>query len=108
MRATSFPVVTGIPQGASRFLEDLWKTAPWRVAVPSTVGVLVIALSPAFVIRRARLFHQLRPEEQERLLSRWMTARLYLARLLFFAVKSQALVAPAARRAPAAPRLDPV
>jgi hypothetical protein len=87
------PVVGGVPQGASRFLEDLWRNAPWRVALPSTVGVLAIVLSPPFVIRRARLFHRLRPEEQERLLARWMTARLYLLRLLFFAVKSQALVA---------------
>jgi hypothetical protein len=91
--AAMVPVVEDVPTGASHFLEDLWKLAPWRVAFPSTVGVLLVAISPLVAVRRAKLFHQLVPAERDRVLSWWMEARLYVARLLFFAVKSQALLA---------------
>ena len=91
--AAMVPVGPGIPTGASGFLEDLWRDAPWRIALPSTLGVLLIALSPPLVLGRARGFHRLDGADQQRLLQRWLQARPYPFRLLFFAVKSQALVA---------------
>ena len=91
--AAMVPVGAAVPAGAASFLEDLWRAAPWRIALPSTLGVLAIALSPLLVLGRARVFHQLGAADQQRLLQRWLTARPYPLRLLFFAVKSQALVA---------------
>ena len=91
--AAMVPVTTEIPAGAAGFVEDLWHAAPWRIALPSTLGVLAIALSPLLFLGRPRLFHQLAPGDQQRLLQRWLRVRLYPLRLMFFAVKSQALVA---------------
>ena len=91
--AAIVPVVPHTPGGAAMFLEDLWRSAPWRIALASTVGVLLIAISPAVVVGRFTLFHRLPVDDQERVLQRLMNARLYLVRLLFVAVKGQALVA---------------
>jgi len=101
--AAMVPAVPGIPRGAERFLEDLWRVSPTRVALGSTVAVLVIALSPPLVLGRWRPFHRLTAEEQETALHRLLGARAYPLRLVFTAVKMQALVAvlrdPDCRRA---------
>jgi hypothetical protein len=91
--AAMVPVTMDIPTGAAGFIEDLWRAAPWRIALPSTLGVLAIALSPPLLLGRFRLFHQLDAPDQQRLLQRWLRVRLYPLRILFFAVKGQALVA---------------
>ena len=87
------PIAEGVPEGAARFLEDMWRVASLRVSVPSIAGALLIALSPALVLGRLTTFHRLTPADRQRLLSKLMTARLYPVRLLFYGVKSQALVA---------------
>jgi hypothetical protein len=100
--AAMVPVLPGPGAGATTFLEDLWREAPRRLALASTVGVLLIALSPPLVLGRLTLFHRLRRDEQERLLGKLLGVRSYPLRMLVFGVKSQALVAvlrdPAARK----------
>lgn len=83
----------GVPDGAATFLEDLWRTAPLRVWLPSAAGALLIALSPPIVLGRFTLFHRLSAADRQRLLEKLMTSRPYTTRLLFYGVKSQALVA---------------
>jgi hypothetical protein len=100
--AALVPVSEGVPPGAETFLEDLWRTAPWRVALSCTLAVVVIALSPPLLLGRPALFHTLSPADRERLLARWARADAYLLRMLLTGVKGQALVAvlrdPACRR----------
>ena len=74
--AAMVPIAEGVPEGAARFLEDLWRVASLRVSVPSIAGALLIALSPALVLGRLTTFHRLTPEDRQRLLSKLMTARL--------------------------------
>lgn len=87
------PDVPAVPEGAASFLEDLWRVAPRRVALATTLGALLVCFSPVFVIGRPTLFHRLAVADRERLLQRLMTARPYPFRLWFFGVKSMALVA---------------
>lgn len=96
------PVEAGVPDGAASFAEDVWRVAPIRVALATTLGALLVCFSPVFVIGRPTLFHRLSVEDRERLLARLMNARAFPIRLWFFGVKSMALVAvlrdPACRR----------
>jgi hypothetical protein len=91
--AAMVPIAPGVPEGAAAFVEDLWRAAPLRISLPSICGALLIALSPPFLLGRPTTFHRLPQEERQRLLAKLMTARPYLLRLLFYGVKSQALVA---------------
>lgn len=87
------PATSRIPGGAERFLEDLWRVAPRRVALGSTLAVLAIALSPPLTLRRWAVFHRLSADEREAALRALLTVRLYPLRLLVTGVKMQALVA---------------
>ena len=87
------PVGDGVPAETRRFLDDLWRDAPIRVALATTVGALAVQLSPPLLLRRFTVFTRLDADERERLLARWMTADAYAMRLLFYGVKSMALVA---------------
>lgn len=91
--AAVVPVTPGVPEGAATFVEDLWRVAPVRVALLTTLGALAVSLSPVVVIGRPTLFHRLSPADRERVLERMMRARPYVFRLLFYGVKSMALVA---------------
>jgi hypothetical protein len=91
--AAVVPVAPGVPRGAATFLEDLWEVAPARVTLATALGALAIALSPPLVLGRLTVFPRLAREEQEALLARLAEARPYLVRLLFYGVKSMALVA---------------
>jgi len=101
--AAMVPVAPGPAPGAEGFLVDLWEVAPMRVALATALGAWLIALSPPLVLRRPTVFPRLSPDDQERLLTRLMAADAYPVRLLFYGVKSMALVAvlrdPATRRA---------
>jgi hypothetical protein len=87
------PVANGIPGGAERFLEDLWRVAPRRVAFGSTVAVLAIAISPPLTLRRWAAFHQLSADERDAAVRILLGFRFYPLRLMVTAVKMQALVA---------------
>ena len=87
------PAVSGIPGGAERFLEDLWHVSPPRVALGSTLAVLLIALSPPVVLGRWRPFHRLSADEQDAALQRMLAVKAYPLRLVVTGVKMQALVA---------------
>jgi len=91
--AAVVPVAPGVPPGAATFLEDLWEVAPARVALATALGALAIALSPPLVLGRFAVFPRLSRDEQEQLLRRLSEASPYLVRLLFYGVKSMALVA---------------
>ena len=91
--AAIVPVTGDVPDRAATFLEDLWQVAPVRVALLTSVGALAVCLSPIVVIGRPTLFHRLSEADQQRLLERMMEARPYVFRLLFYGVKSMALVA---------------
>lgn len=97
------PVEPGVPDGAASFVEDLWRVAPVRVALATTLGALLVCFSPVFVIGRPTLFHRLPAEQQDRLLERLSNVRAFPIRLWVFGVKNMALVAvlrdPACRRA---------
>ena len=96
------PVPGGIPEETDRFLDDLWRDAPLRVALATTLGAVAVQCSPPFLLGRPTVFTRLAPGERERLLARLMASDAYLGRLLFYGVKSMALVAvlrdPAVRR----------
>lgn len=87
------PIAPGVPDGAATFVEDVWRDAPLHIFLPSIAGALVIVFSPPLLLGRPTLFHRLSTADQQRLLTKLMTARPYLLRLLFYGVKSQALVA---------------
>jgi hypothetical protein len=91
--AAFVPVEDGVPDEARRFLDDLWRDAPVRVALATSVGALAVQLSPPLILRRFTVFTRLGPDERERVMTRLMTADAYLVRLLFYGVKSMALVA---------------
>lgn len=91
--AAFVPVEPGIPDGAASFVEDLWRVAPIRVALATTLGTLLVSFSPIFVIGRPTLFHRLSAEDRERILQRLLHARAFPIRIWFFGVKNMALVA---------------
>jgi len=82
-----------VPAEAQRFLDDLWRDAPIRVALATSVGALLVQISPPFLLRRFTPFTRLDADDRERLLERWMNADAYPLRLVFYGVKSMALVA---------------
>lgn len=91
--AALVPVDNAIPEAASLFLEDVWRVAPWWVAVGNWVAVLLVCISPPLVLGRLACFPSLSPDDKERLLQRFSRVRLYPVRLLFSGVKGMALVA---------------
>ena len=91
--AAFVPVGEQTPEETQRFLDDLWRDAPIRVALATSVGALVVQLSPLLVLRKFTVFTRLDRDERERVMTRLMTADAYVVRLLFYGVKSMALVA---------------
>ena len=90
-----------LARAGERYLEDLWRDAPWPVALGATGAAAVISVLPVALIGTLRLFHSLSRADKDRLALRLLTARAYPLRLLGHAAQAGALVAtlrdPAAR-----------
>jgi len=89
--------------GVERYLEDLWRDAPWPVALGHTLTALAMCAVPLALGRTLRPFPSLSSDEQGALVSRMLRHPWYPVRLLGFTVRGNALVAalrdPAARAA---------
>jgi hypothetical protein len=96
------PVDPALSRGAENYLVDLWAQAPRSVAVIHTTLALIVWMLPIVVLKRPVLFHQLSTPDQEKMIRRMKTSRIYLIRLIAYGVKGHALVAvfrePSARR----------
>lgn len=79
--------------GAERYLEDLWRSAPWFVALGHTVLVALVWVLPPFLAGRARLFPSLPRDEQERMLRRMLASPSYPLRVAGAVCKGAALTA---------------
>ncbi len=87
------PTEGGIPAGAERYLEDLWRQAPRFVALGHTALALAICCLPPFLLGRLRAFPALPQEDRERMLRGMMGSRWYLLRVAASAAKGAALIA---------------
>jgi hypothetical protein len=87
------PVDGPVSPSTERYLEDLWREAPWRVALAHTGVVLCICLLPLFLLGRPRLFPALTQEEQSEVLMRMHRSRWYALRLAAAAARTAALLA---------------
>jgi choline dehydrogenase-like flavoprotein len=89
--------------GVERYLEDLWRDAPWPVALGHTLTAVAMCAIPLALGRTLRPFSSLSSDEQGALVSRMLRHPWYPVRLLGFTVRGNALVAalrdPAARAA---------
>jgi len=89
--------------GVERYLEDLWRDAPWPVALGHTLTAVAMCAVPLALGRTLRPFSSLSSDEQGALVSRMLRHPWYPVRLLGFTVRGNALVAalrdPAARAA---------
>jgi len=89
--------------GVERYLEDLWRDAPWPVALGHTLTALAMCAVPLALGRTLRPFSSLSSDEQGALVSCMLRHPWYPVRLLSFTVRGNALVAalrdPAARAA---------
>jgi choline dehydrogenase-like flavoprotein len=89
--------------GVERYLEDLWRDAPWPVALGHTLTALIMCAAPLALGRGLRPFPTLTTEAQGAFLTHLLQHPWYPARLLGFTVRGTALVAalrdPAARGA---------
>jgi len=89
--------------GVERYLEDLWRDAPWPVALGHTLTAVAMCAIPLALGRTLRPFSSLSSDEQGALVSRMLRHPWYAVRLLGFTVRGNALVAalrdPAARAA---------
>ena len=77
--------------GAERFLEDLWRQAPWFVALGHTALALALCALPLFT-GRLRLLPNLPQDEREALLGRLLASRWYPLRAAAYAAKGTALI----------------
>jgi choline dehydrogenase-like flavoprotein len=79
--------------GVERYLEDLWRDAPWPVALGHTLTALMMCAAPLALGHGLRPFPALTADEQGTLLARLLQHPWYPARLLAFTVRGNALVA---------------
>lgn len=97
------PPAVGPATGVERYLEDLWRDAPWPVALGHTLAALVMCALPLALGWTLRPFSFLSSDEQGVFLARVLRHPWYPVRLLGFMVRGNALVAalrdPVARAA---------
>jgi choline dehydrogenase-like flavoprotein len=79
--------------GASRFLEDLWREAPWFVALAHTLLALGMLAAPWFALRSWRLLPWLDAEGRAAALGTLLASPVYPIRLAAWAVRGYAMVA---------------
>lgn len=89
--------------GAETYLEDMWNHTSKKVALLHTGLAMLISLSPFFLLGKLKLFPYLSPKDKQRLQDKLLFSRIYLVRIIGYAVRSHALVAilrdPKAREA---------
>ena len=79
--------------GAERFLEDLWRDAPARVALGHTLMAAATCVLPVVLLRTLRPLPFLTRDEREVFLTRLLHAPVYALRILGYATRGNALVA---------------
>ena len=86
-------VPDGACAGAERFLEDVWRDAPRRVAFAHTAMAALTCLLPMAMLRTLRPLPFLPAAERERFVARALAAKRYAVRVMAYAMRGNAFVA---------------
>lgn len=89
---TFFPV-PGQNLGAERYLEDLWRDAPARVALVHTLLAVFVFFAPPFIVGKLRTLAGLSTNEHEDFQRHLLHSPFYFIRLAGYAVRGHAMVA---------------
>ena len=66
-----------INPGAELYLEDLWRDAPWFVALTHTGLALLVMLLPLFIVGKFCLFSKLSQKNQEKMQQKMILSKFY-------------------------------